>query len=350
MKTAATFCLCVLLAATLSAQAHLFMPDTLVQEFFNTDPTPFMLPAPTGSDDLWVNYDTDEVPALCVADGITPMGWYWESDLGYANPDQTDNFAFTSCSFLDLPTPESHNRNWLIISPIFIPDSSYWLCWRSLAFQGPMFLDGYKVLASEASNDPLSGDFTDTLFQAAQMISPVNTIGSLNLSAYHFSPGYIQANGYTNTDYFFLDTANPQAPFYRGRLEPHTVSLKNYVGQWIYIAFLHDSDDDNLIQLDDILVSNNTSSGTSSPASGILDFQILGNPSRENAYFVWQLDTPLESRLTISSQNGQVMTDKAFGRQQETNWHTDIRHWAPGIYYCTLQTIQGRITSRLVKM
>lgn len=348
MRTIATLLICCLYTAFATAQTE-FESDTLVQEFFAEDPTPFMLPAPTGDDDMWVNYDFDQAPALCVAEGPTPQGWYWESDLGFANPDDTDNFAFTSCSFLDLLPSQSHNRNWLIISPVFIPDSSYWLCWRSLAFQGPMYLDGYKVLASTASNDPLSGDFSDTLFRAAQMVSPVNGIGSLNLSAYNYSQGYIHANGYTDTSYYFLDSSNPLAPFYRGRLEPHMVSLKSYAGQWVYIAFLHDSDDDNLIQVDDILIANNMTSGTTTP-SDIRSFRILGNPSRQNAYFSWSLETAQETRLSITNQSGQLVLDKTFARQQEQNWHTEIMHWEPGIYYCTLQTPLGRATGRLVKI
>ena len=349
MKTVVTFFFCGLCISTASAQSGFFLPDTLVQEYFQQDPTPSMLFVPSGNDNLWVNFDSDQAPGLCVANGDTPQGWYWESDLGFFNPDETDNFAFTSCSFLDLPNSQSHNHNWLIISPLFIPDTTYWLCWRSLAFQGPMYLDGYKVLVSRASNDPFSGDFTDTIFQAAQMISPVNSIGSLQLSAYNYSPGYIHANSYTNPDYFFLDETNPNAPFYRGRLEPHTVSLKDYAGQTIYLAFLHDSEDDNLIQVDDILISNNLTTGVAAP-SDIRDFRIMGNPSRQNAYFSWSLQTAQETRLDIVNQNGQLMLEKTFARQQEQQFHADIRAWEPGIYYCTLQTPNGRATGRLVKI
>ena len=349
MRTIAILFFCSLFSAHLRSQTGFFTQDTLIQEFFQEDPTPFMLPVPTGDDNNWVNYDADQAPALCVAEAPTPMGWYWESDLGFADPGQTDNSAMTSCSFLDLPSSQSRNRNWLITSPILIPDSTYWLCWRSLAFQGPMFLDGYKVLVSSNSNDPLSGDFTDTLFQAAQMISPVSTIGSLNLEAYYFSPGYIQANGYTDTAYYFLDETNPDALFYRGRLEPHTVSLQSYAGQSIYLAFLHDSDDDNFIQIDDILVTNNMSSGTASPVD-IRSFQILGNPARHHAYFSWSLQTAQEVRLRISNQHGQFILEKTFARQQEQSWHTEITDWEPGIYYCTLQTALGQTTGRLVKI
>lgn len=352
MKTIITICLSVFYSMVLLAQngpSGPFGPEVLIMENFVTDPGPSMLPEPSGDDDLWVNLDVDQDPSQCVAEGPTPQGWYYESDLGVPNPDQTDNFAFTSCSFLDLPPSQSHNRNWLIIRHLLIPDTTFSLCWRSLAFQGPMFLDGYKVLVSTASNLPSSGDFTDVLFEAAQMVSPVNGIGSLNLNAYNFSPGYIQANGYTDTTYYFLDNTDPAKPFYRGRLEPHVVSLKQYAGQSIYIAFLHDSDDDNLIQIDDIIVTNDLASGTAAP-SDIQSFQVFGNPSRDNAYFSWSLKTAQKSHFTIVDQHGRSMLERTFESRQENKWHADIRNWPPGIYYCILQTPSGRATSRLVKI
>lgn len=349
MKTFSTFCSFLFLCAMASAQSGHLGPQTLIMETFATDPVPTMLPAPSGDDDLWVNYDVDQAPSQCVSGEPTPQGWYFESDLGYLTPDQTSNYAFTSCSFLDLPPNQSHNRNWLIIRHLFIPDTTYSLCWRSLAFQGPMYLDGYKVLASTASNDPSTGDFTDLLFEAAQMISPVNEIGPLELSAYNFSPGYIQANGFTDTTYYFLDDSDPLHPFYRGRLEPHVVSLKPYAGQSIYIAFLHDSDDDNLIQLDDIIVSNEQSSAVSD-VSEIESFRVIGNPARTDAYFTWRLKSGQKTQLHIFDQQGRLMASQKFDTRTDNNWHVDTRTWAPGIYFCTLETPFGKASARLVKI
>lgn len=349
MKRFTLICFFTSSVALLQAQSGPMVPDTLLQESFINDPTPAMLPAPTGDDDNWINYDVDQAPTLCTNAEPAPQGWYWESDLGFPNPDQTDNYAFTSCSFLDLPSSQSHNRNWLILTQLFIPDTTYALGWRSLAFQGPMYLDGYKVLISANSNDPASGDFTDTIFRAAQMISGVNGIGSLNLSAYNFSEGYIQAAGYTDTAYYFTDYSDPEKPFYRGRLEPHMVSLNQYAGQSVYIAFLHDSDDDNLIQLDDIVVANRVTVGTPAP-SGIRSFRLLGNPTGQSVYFSWSLETPQEAHLNIMNQDGRLMLEKTFVRHQENTWYADIRAWTPGIYYCTLQTPAGRSTIRLVKI
>lgn len=323
-------------------------PDTLIKERFETDPTEFMLPNPTGNDLDWVNYDVDQETALCVNGSFTPLGWYWEGDLSVADPNQTDNNAYTSCSFLDLPPDESHNRNWLIISPIFIPDTSYWLSWRSLAFQGPMFVDGYKVLVSKASNKPDTGDFLDTIFTAAQMVSALD-LGSLNTDDYVYSEGYIHADGYTDTNYYFTGYTQTGLPFYRGRLEPHVASLKNYAEQMIYIAFLHDSDDDNLIQLDDIIVSGAETMAAQS-LENVLFFNVLPNPVRSAAYFSWKLKFPQKGRLVVTDNAGQLVAQQTFNSRAEGQIFFETHYWTPGIYYCTLETASGRATTKLVKI
>ena len=323
-------------------------PDTLVSERFESDPTPFMLPAPSGDDEDWVNWDIDQVASLCVENGPTPQGWYWEGDLSYANPGDTDNDAFTSCSFLDLPSEESHNRNWLILSPIFIPDSSYWLCWRSLAFQGPMFVDGYKVLVSKESNDPADGYYLDTVFVAAQMLSAVN-LGSLSTNDYIYSEGYIQANSYTDTNYYFTGFTPNGLPFYRGRLEPHAASLKQYAGHSIYIAFLHDSDDDNLIQLDDIIISNSKTTAATA-LENTLFFNVMPNPVRDAAYFSWKMKAPQDGRLVVTDHAGKLVTQQTFSSREEGQMFVKTQNWTPGVYYCTLETAGSRTTRKLVKL
>ncbi|HRI59419.1 MAG TPA: T9SS type A sorting domain-containing protein [Saprospiraceae bacterium] len=347
MKTCVIALFLCLVGFILTGQSVVF-PDTLVNERFETDPTPFMVPAPSGDDEDWVNWDVDLKTPLCVENGATPNGWYWEGDLSYANPGETDNNAFTSCSFLDLPSDESHNRNWLILSPVFIPDSTYWLCWRSLAFQGPMFVDGYKVLVSNGSNDPVSGDYTDTVFIAAQMLSAIN-LGSLDVNAYIYSNGYIQANAYTDTNYYFTGYTPNGLPFYRGRLEPHAVSLKNYANESIYIAFLHDSDDDNLIQVDDIVISNSHTSATQS-IENVLFFNVLPNPVRDFAYFSWKMKKAQEGRLIVSDNAGKVVAQQTFGSRDEGQIFFQTQNWTPGIYYCTLVTANSRATTKLVKL
>lgn len=343
MKTFYIFSTGLLFALPVFGQVSSPSLDTILFHPFEgiLDPADTMLTEPNGDDIHWVNYDQDNKVGACVGNGEeTPKGWYWEKDLGFNG--STDNDAFTSCSYLLSEFPQ--NRNWLITSPVFIPDETYWLCWRSLSYYGPDFMDGYHVLVSTSTNYPAA--FSDTLFGAAQTIDRLQ-VGSLDVNDYIFSPGYIHANGYTDTDYFFIDT-EPQGDFYHGRLEPHRVSLLAYAGQTIYIAFLHDSYDDFHLQIDDILVSNTL---VSAPVpANFLYFDILPNPMRDVAFVNWQTQTPQAGRLSVTDQSGKIVFEKKFNARAEAQVYLDGQAFAPGVYYCKLATATGQATKLLVKI
>ena len=180
MRTFFTFSVAFLFSISLVGQSLDPPPSILLDMNFEgpVDPGNAMLSAPTGDDTQWVNYDQDHKTGSCVkSPGITPKDWYWESDLGFEDPSTADNNAFTSCSYLT--NVDWQNRNWLITAPVFIPDNTYWLCWRSLSYYGPDFMDGYHVLASTTTN--LVNAFSDTLFKAAQTLTRLQ-VGSLDVN------------------------------------------------------------------------------------------------------------------------------------------------------------------------
>jgi hypothetical protein len=343
MKTVCIALLCSAAAAPFYAQTSA-VPDTLIVENFVENNLPSMLPFPTGDDLEWINYDADQLSGRCVEPpDSTPFGWFLEKDFGELN---STNDAFTSCSFL---TGSSQNYNWLIVSPLEIPDSTYWLCWRSLPFQGPQYLDGYKVLVSTTSNDPSAGAFTDTIFKAAQMLGDAE-IWTLDLDDYQFSDGYIHANGFTDTNYYFFDPDGGPQGIYRGKLEPHMVSLSKYAGKKIYIAFLHDSDNDFMLQVDDIIVSNDNHFVPTHALLSVLYFNVLPNPVRDAAYVSWKMKTPQEGRLVVTDNVGKVVKQQTFSRREEGRVFFEMQDLQPGIYYCTLETSAGRTTMKMVKL
>lgn len=344
MKTCVIAIILCLSGICLKGQAFSF-PDTLLSEYFETDPTPDMAQVPTGDDPNWVNYDGDGIPSLCIDVPLPlPSAWFWDGDLGVMNP-QDSNYAFTSCSFLTEPSEK--NYNWLITSPIMIPDTSYWLCWRSLSYYGPGYLDGYKVLVADSINGPALNVFKDTLFVAAEMLEDSEPTGSLDVNDYVFSEGYIHANGYTDPAYFFEDNSQGP-PFLHGKLEPHAVSLSAYANKKIYIAFLHDSQDDFILQIDNIIVSKNHLVATAAPEN-VLFLDVIPNPVRDAAYLSWKTGTPQEGRLIVTDNMGKLVTQQSFGSRAEGQIFLQAYNWVPGIYYCTLETAAGHATTKLVK-
>lgn len=320
--------------------------DTLLSLTFSNPNDTVMLSAASGNDPDWVNWDGDKQETNCGLDPeIVPGAWYLEGDLGEeANP--AVNYAYTSCSWLSGGMP---NDNWLITPPVLIQDSSYSLSWRSLSFQGPQFMDGYKVLVSETINIPGNQAFKDTLFKAAQMLGN-NNIYTLNLEDYNFSEGYIHGNSYQDLKYFFIDlNLGGDNGLFHGKLEPHSVHLGAYAGKTIYVAFVHDSYNDFILQIDDIVISNTTSAVQDIPE--LTRFDIRPNPARESVLISWELSVKVpQLRLQISNLFGQLVWETAVDNANHSTYRFDTQGLAAGIYYCTLVSPQGRSTRRLVKI
>lgn len=343
----------LLFVSWVQAQTYTQLIDTLVVEHFTSDPTFNMLPFPTGDDDIWVNYDVDERPASCAEVGQPPVpgNWFWESDLGDTTA-AGNNYCYTSCSFIYSNAAHPNNINWLILPRVEIPDSSYFLSWRSSSILGPAYVDGYKVLVSTGSNAPFDFQYGDTLFTAAEMIGDPVEI-TLDPGDYHYTPGYIHANTYTNADHYFLaygdNGGGGTIPFLHGKLEPHSVNLAAFAHKNIYIAFVHDSKQDFLLQIDDILVSNSPTSGAGEP-NLIAFFQSYPNPVADQLSLQWTLKRPAESELTITDARGAVVHRQHFGRFDNTSCRVAAGAWPAGLYVATLRG-EGHVASRkLVKM
>lgn len=150
-----------------------------------------------------------------------PAEWYIAASNESAAGDT--NFAASSSSWF---TPFAQANNWMITPALAICDSAYELTWKSAPYEGPAFLDGYKVAISTTTNDISA--FTDTVAIFAEDLTGTGLIG----------PGTVHT---------LFDLG-------KGLLQTSTISLDDYVGDTIYVAFIHDSNDDNQLYVDDIVV------------------------------------------------------------------------------------------------
>jgi PKD repeat protein len=165
----------------------------------------------------WINQDID---GLNDANG-RPQNWFPFQDLQTTTPGDT-NYVAASSSWL---SPAGTSNNWLILDAVN-PCIDTKLNWWSAPFEGPAFMDGYKVMVSTTGTN--IGDFTTTIFTAAESVNGTATP----------SAGAVHTNYNGNN----------------GVLQEWTVDLGAYDNQTIYIAFVHDSNDDNLIMIDNIFV------------------------------------------------------------------------------------------------
>lgn len=344
MKQLFTFLFIALITTSASAQ----VADTLLFENFQADKFPEWGTVPLGDDINWVTFDED---------GLTPYdnndahrAWY--RSVFFYNPTDSitgeTNYCAASLSYMQ--GFAVGNRNWLITPPIHVTDENVTLHWKSAPFQLPRYLDGYLVLGGVGSNDLFNGAFQDTLFNAASMTEITGNSQSILISDFAFTPGYIHADGLTNEDYFDL-WAPDDSTLLHAILEPHSVSLAQYAGQTVYFAFLHNSDDDYLLAIDDVLITSTQTSNANDLKIQDFRFVTYPNPVDNQLNVLYRLPEPATVSIRIVDMNGRnVLTSNTLQQlagEQQTN--LNLGKLASGSYSLVLQVGDQVMTKLFLK-
>ena len=315
---------CVIFAAKNSNAQN----DTLLWTNFETDPAAYVQSAPPPgltADTSWYNFDYDQLP-----DGSgnsRPLEWFWDFDFS-----DTLNSVFMSSSWTNGSTP---TENWLITKSVFISDTNAVLSWKSAPYQTPRYMDGYWVLISTSSND--FSAFTDTIFKAAEYVSLNNSSAPNDFSSYTFTSGFVHgADGL-----YTIDNGGDSSRL-MGLLRPFTYSLSAYAGKSIYIAFKHHSVDDNILEIDDILVTGSNTVGINEQHAGI-DFSLYPNPASDKINFYLTTKENLNCRITIFDVSGRVALEDNFGNLSSGKHQklVDLTGLSAGMYQAQVTTPYG---------
>lgn len=247
--------------------------DTLLFEDFQSQAIP----------GTWLNLDLD---GNTDANG-RPMNWYIMNDAERTSPGDSNWCAVSSSWF----TPLGQANNWLITTAVN-PCPQTVLAWDEKPFEGPGFMDGYVILVSTTGT--ATNDFTDTIFVKAEDVGGgAGTPG----------PGVVHSSYSGNN----------------GLWEHRQQSLGMYDNQTIYIAIVHNSDDDNLTMFDNIFVGV----PTCAPTAG----------------FTQSSNDLMASFTDISSVNGTATWLWDFGDGNTSNLQNPTHTYAfPGIYTVCLIT------------
>lgn len=332
---------------------HAQFVDTVFFENFQgiDDPVPNWPLFPSGDDLTWVNNDADGLEPFTFDD--VDRQWF-SSEFFYDATDSVTgetNYVVASLSYM--ANFAVGNRNWLIMPPIQVIDDSYTLHWSSAPFQLPRYMDGYSVWASVDGNDlyGFSNPFTDLVFRAASMDAVVGEGESIDISNFTFTPGYFHADSLQDTTY-----VEPWTPgdttLMHAYLEPHSVSLAAYAGETLYIAFLHDSDDDYYLALDDFLVTRNVASGAQDQAALDLRFRTYPNPVVDKLNVLYRLSAPARASLRLSDMGGRLLWEaNSAGTQPagEQSFNVPTARLAPGAYTITLTVGDAAVSRVFVK-
>lgn len=352
MKKIYTLALGLIIAAGASAQV-----DTLLWENFNgeswtedgasTEEVPIIItevgntivydlsPGIDG-DDKWYNIDLD---------GYEPnnanQGGEWFRAGAFADGDTIEYDAvFAATSWF---APFNKADNWLVTPSFYCPSNGQ-LSFFSAPFQTPYYLDGFKVLISRTTNDPL--DFKDTVLVAKEFAS--RSGDTCNYANYTFEPsgaGFVHGQDGMDIEANLSDCSR-----WRGMLRQHTINLSPFAGSRIYIAFVHDTDDDNLISIDNVLVTGTFVDDASIEESVKFSFSAYPNPATDFITLGYQLNTASEVTVKVIDNTGRTVRMMSLGTQTGNNSVTvDLADLSAGIYSISMESANGKATKKFVK-
>jgi hypothetical protein len=297
-----------LLSIALSSSAFA-QNDTLLWENFEmtTFPPAYVndqtLPPGNTSDTLWYYVDADGLADGSGAATARTASW----GLSYPMTD-SDTLEFITVAYANSWfNPPGKAQNYMITKSFYCSNDAV-LSWYSAPRQTPRYLDGYKVLISTTNNDLFS--FNDTVFVAAEYTA-FNGGDSSLFANYSFEPANAFTHGLDGS-YLAFDAGDNDYSRIRGKLQKHSVNLAQYAGTTVFIAFFHDSYDDNIITLDNILVTgtfiDNTSVNQNGKNSGNLF--VWPNPTASDVNV--KLDKISASEISVSVMDITGRTVKSF--------------------------------------
>ncbi len=298
--------------------------DTLFYENFNSWPFQEM-------DSIFLTYDEDNMADY---NGL-PGNWFVAN---FANSG-ADSLEVVAMSSSWLSNFANGNRNHMQLPGLYIADTNAVLSWRSAPALGALYMDGYTVIAS---TDSLclyyvgGGCPYDTLLHFAQNINNNETQFSSGIQHQTFDLN-VAINITTSTQY-------------PGLLTPSQVSLRDYAGQRIFINFLHNSDDDNYIAIDDILIKGTKvitdieEVGSTSEET----FKLYPNPSNKEINLDLSTLKSSVQNIRIYSSLGQEVLSVISNNYNKTET-IDISTLNKGIYFVNILTDNGLLSSQFVK-
>jgi hypothetical protein len=320
--------------------------DTLLWENFDQDVTlnpngnfqhQVQPPAAT-NDQNWYNWDQD---GLADQSGQSRPGeWFWAPG-GFADVDSGDGCMFSNSWTNDPNTPV---ENYLITPALQIIDGNAVVHWKSATRQTPRYLDGYKVMVSTTDNDVNS--FTNQIFRAAEMTALPSASADTNaFSSYAFGPAGTWIQGIDGT---YVQDAGDSSRLI-GIQKDTSASLAAFNGQTIYIAFVHYTFDDNLLSLDDILVTGTNPNGFDELTRDPLQMYAYPNPADRNTMLNFTLTSASHVTVRVTDIVGNEMLKRQVnGVIGKNSMPLNAEELSGGTYFYTVTSGTATSTGKFV--
>jgi hypothetical protein len=327
----------------------------LLSEDFQGTLTNILVAVPPGNatDPDWYSYDEDgNTPDPTVS--TRPMEWYASygyADVDFYTPASDTNIVLSSNSWF---SPTGTVSDWLVSPSIDVPAGATGavLKFKSASYQTPYYLDGYEVMISNTDNSSTS--FVTQLYRAAEYVSGnALTLGD-DFASYTFAPVGAWIQGWDGTNKVMSEiqfnpngdgdtntASNGDSARYIGILTPKVISLGAYAGQTIFIAFHHNSFDDNVMAIDDVVIDATTGIGEVNTVSNV---SVYPNPTVEFVTIEMNVaKASAASVMTVTDIFGRLVYTQSLGMQNAgaNKFTIDAGGYAAGTYNVQVKSDNG---------
>jgi hypothetical protein len=291
------------------------------------------------NDQTWYNFDSD---GLADQSGGNRPGEWFHADFGFADVDSLDGCFWSNSWTLDAVNPV---KNYLILPALQIIDTNATVSWESAPRQTPRYLDGYVVVVSTTTND--EAQFTDTLFWAAENEGWNSAPVDSTFNEYYFQP--------TNPNAFIHGLDGTYVEYHGdsvrlvGAHRPFSASLSAYSGQSIYIAFVHFTHDDNLLCIDNILVTGTSPNSINEATRDAMKLYSYPNPASNNIHLNFTIDKTSDATVVVTDVLGNIVLNETLNNVSGKYSYTmDVENLSAGTYYYTVTSSYGRSANKFV--
>jgi len=341
----------LLTGSMMKAQDTLLYEDFELVRFYDTllidcNATSTVPPGVTG-DMNWYSWDSDGDPDASTGGG-RPDGWFAVVPFStvdqyitpYPGPDTNTVICANSWTAGLL-----QQQNWLMTQSVQLGTADT-LFWKSAPFQTPRYCDGYEVRLSTTTNADNTGTFSNLLFTASEMVPPLGS--DTTYATWTFTPasGFIHGADGNN-----IDIATTSAPIlHRGQLRQFSAPLNAFANQAVYIAFLHNSTDDNLISLDDVMIRGTLPTIGVEENENSIALNLFPNPASENVQVNYTLTSQTDVTIAIYDVTGKLIESQSKGTLASGRHFSNINtaNLAKGFYTVKVSTSFGQSTSKLI--
>ena len=361
----------ILLAFLLTGTSLIKAQDTLLFEnfelnsFYAHKDSLDILPGNI-TDTMWHSVDVDNIPdgsGKNRANGWFPAYPFSKVDAyptgytGTSGPDTNTVLAANSWNN-NGESSAGLEDNWLVTPSIKLGTCDT-LFWKSAPSQTPRYLDGYEVLISVTDNNDYG--FTTAfgggvLFTGAEMTALSSTTEDTVYADFTFAPTtgsptpFVHGQDGTYIDFVNLTAAHQ---LHNGQLRPFYKSLAAYHDKNVFIAFHHNSHDDNLISIDDVMIRgtvSNPNAGIGESTLNALKLSVYPNPASDEVQVNYALTSDAAVTINLYDLAGKLVYSVSNGTQMEGRHfaHINTSDLAKGFYTVNVTTGTSSSNSKLI--